>query len=199
MPAMPQSHRPGIQVLPLLWRTGQLNSESFPSADAEHDHPLFECQRHVVLVTPDIHWNTGNIGRTCLGTETRLHLVKPLGFSLDSRWVKRAGLDYWQHVDLKIWDNFQTFLTTVQPERDEIFLFSKKGSKPFWSLPVRKRMFLVFGSETRGLPPSILDAYSDAVYSIPIKRHIRSLNLSSAVAVVLFETLRSCWSGQQEH
>ena len=166
--------------------------------DHQHD-PLFECRRHVVLVSPDIHWNTGNIGRTCLGTGTTLHLIKPLGFSLDSRWVKRAGLDYWQHVDLKIWDDFKTFLKTTAPEKDEIFLFSKKGSKPFWSLPGMKRMFLVFGSETKGLPPSILDAYSNAVYYIPITRHIRSLNLSSAVGIVLFETLRPCWSGQQEH
>jgi tRNA (cytidine/uridine-2'-O-)-methyltransferase len=162
-------------------------------------NPLFECRRHVVLVSPDIHWNTGNIGRTCLGTETRLHLIKPLGFSLDSRWVKRAGLDYWQHVDLKIWDDFQTFLNVVAPRKDELFLFSKKGAKPFWSLPVMKRMFLVFGSETKGLPPSILTRYPNAVYSIPISRRIRSLNLSSAVGIVLYETLRTYWSGQQEH
>jgi len=159
--------------------------------------PLFDCQRHVVLVSPDIHWNTGNIGRTCLGAETTLHLIRPLGFSLDSRWVKRAGLDYWPHVDLKLWDDFHTFLTTMTPEKDEIFLFSKKGAKPFWSMPILERMFLVFGSETKGLPSSILDAYSNAVYSIPITRNIRSLNLSSAVGIVLFETLRTCWSGKQ--
>ena len=153
----------------------------------------------MVLVSPDIHWNTGNIGRTCLGTETCLHLIKPLGFSLDSRWVKRAGLDYWQHVDLKIWDDFQTFLSEMTPAKDEIFLFSKKGAKPFWSMPLMKRMFLIFGSETKGLPPSILEAHSDAIYSIPITRHIRSLNLSSAVGIVLFETLRTWWSGRQEH
>ena len=165
----------------------------------QHPQPLFKCQRHVVLVSPDIHWNTGNIGRTCLGAETTLHLIRPLGFSLDSRWVKRAGLDYWQHVDLKLWDNFQDFLINMAPEKNEIFLFSKKGSKPFWSLPVMKRMFLVFGSETKGLPSPILDTYSDAVYYIPITRHIRSLNLSSAVGIVLFESLRTCWSGRQEH
>ncbi|MDX2448718.1 MAG: tRNA (cytidine(34)-2'-O)-methyltransferase [Desulfobacterales bacterium] len=173
-----------------------------PSPQNPADHhldPLFDCRRHVVLVSPDIHWNTGNIGRTCLGTGSTLHLIKPLGFSLDSRWVKRAGLDYWQHVDLKIWNDFKTFLKIAAPEKDEVFLFSKKGTKPFWSLPVMKRMFLVFGSETKGLPPSILDTYSNAVYSIPITRHIRSLNLSSAVGIVLFETLRSCWSGHLEH
>jgi tRNA (cytidine/uridine-2'-O-)-methyltransferase len=164
----------------------------------QHLDPLFECQRHVVLVSPDIHWNTGNIGRTCLGTGTTLHLIKPLGFSLDSRWLKRAGLDYWQHVDLKIWDTFQTFLKSMAPETNEIFLFSKNGTKLFWSLPVMKRMFLVFGSETKGLPPSILDTYASAVYYIPIARHIRSLNLSSAVGIVLFETLRTFWTNQQD-
>ena len=155
--------------------------------------PPYQYQRHVVLVSPDIHWNTGNIGRTCLGTGTTLHLIKPLGFSLDSRWVKRAGLDYWQRVDLKIWDDFQIFLNAMVPAENEIFLFSKKGIKPFWSLPVMKRMFLIFGSETKGLPPFILDAYSDAVYFIPITHQIRSLNLSTAVGIVLFETLRSVW------
>ena len=108
---------------------------------AKHSDALFECQRHVVLVSPDIHWNTGNIGRTCLGSETTLHLIEPLGFSLDSRWVKRAGLDYWPQVDLKVWDDFQTFLKIMAPEKNEIFLFSKKGSKSFWSMPVLKKCF----------------------------------------------------------
>ncbi len=153
----------------------------------------------MVLVSPDIHWNTGNIGRTCLGTGTTLHLIKPLGFSLDNRWLKRAGLDYWQRVDLKIWNDFQSFLATVAPEKNEMFLFSKNGPKPFWAMPVLKRMFLVFGSETKGLPPSIIDAYSKAVYSIPITRQIRSLNLSTAVGIVLFETLRTYWSERLWH
>ena len=153
----------------------------------------FECERHIVLVSPDIHWNTGNIGRTCIGTGTSLHLIKPLGFSLDSPFVKRAGLDYWQHVDLHIWDDFQAFLQGAGPEKDEIFLFSKNGPQTYWDLPALERMFLVFGSETKGLPPAILKAYQNAVYYIPITPHIRSLNLSSAVGIVLFETLRNYW------
>jgi len=171
-----------------------------PSRNHHNDRPVppFECLRHVVLVSPDIHWNTGNIGRTCLGTGTTLHLIKPLGFSLDSRWVKRAGLDYWQHVDLKIWDTFQAFLNAEAPEMNEIFLFSKSGTKAFWTMPVMKRMFLVFGSETKGLPPSILDTYSSAVYYIPITHHIRSLNLSSAAGIVLYESLRPFWTSQQD-
>jgi len=153
----------------------------------------FRCERHIVLVSPDIHWNTGNIGRTCVGTGAHLHLIKPLGFSLDSPFVKRAGLDYWQHVDLDIWENFHAFLDTMAPAREEIFLFSKNGTKAYWSLPPMERMFLIFGSETKGLPPALLETYENAVYFIPITPHIRSLNLSSAVGIVLFETLRNYW------
>ena len=153
--------------------------------------PLFNCQRHVVLVSPDIHWNTGNIGRTCLGAGATLHLIKPLGFSTDHRSVKRAGLDYWEFVDLNIWDNFHMFLTSAAPQEEEIFLFSKNGSRPHWSLPVQQRMFLIFGSETRGLPASILAAYENSIYYIPFTRHIRSFNLSTAVGIALFESLRA--------
>ena len=192
------SRESDFKILPLLRRTGPLIKTVFPTPQNNPLDPPFDCRRHVVLVSPDIHWNTGNIGRTCLGTGTTLHLIKPLGFSLDSRWVKRAGLDYWQHVDLKIWPDFQTFINTMAPETNEIFLFSKSGAIPFWSMPVMKRMFLVFGSETKGLPRSILHTYSNAVYHIPITGHIRSLNLSSAVGIVLYETLRSFWVYQQD-
>lgn len=160
-------------------------------------HPIREhlsipsgYQRHVVLVSPDIHWNTGNIGRTCLGTGTTLHLIKPLGFSIEDRFVKRAGLDYWPNVDLKIWDNFEIFIEKAAPQANELFLFSKNGTKTFWSLPPQKKMFLVFGSETRGLPSNILNTYHNALYYIPMTHHIRSLNLSSAVGIVLYESIR---------
>jgi len=198
MSTLQSSHGFRFQILPFLWRPCPLTTTPTPPPYKNRLDPPFECRRHVVLVSPDIHWNTGNIGRTCLGTGSTLHLIKPLGFSLDSRWVKRAGLDYWQHVDLKIWDTFQRFLKTEAPETNEIFLYSKNGTKPFWSMPVMERMFLVFGSETKGLPPSILDTFSSAVYYIPITRHIRSLNLSSAVGIVLYETLRNFWNNQQE-
>ncbi len=198
MSTLQSGHGSRFQILSFLWRSCPLITTPTPTSDKNNLDPPFECQRHVVLVSPDIHWNTGNIGRTCLGTGTTLHLIKPLGFSLDSRWVKRAGLDYWQHVDLKIWDTFQLFLRTVAPETNEMFLFSKNGTKPFWSLPVMKRMFLIFGSETKGLSQSILHTFSSAIYYIPITPQIRSLNLSSAVGIVLYETLRSFWSNQQK-
>jgi tRNA (cytidine/uridine-2'-O-)-methyltransferase len=149
-------------------------------------------ERHVVLVRPDVHWNTGNIGRTCLGAGAALHLIRPLGFSLDSREVKRAGLDYWSRVELSVWDGFDPFLSAMAPESAEVALFSKRGARSFWSLTPPRRLFLIFGSETRGLPGSILSAYPDRAYRIPISRQIRSLNLSTAVGIALYESLRAC-------
>ena len=147
-------------------------------------------ERHVVLVSPDVHWNTGNIGRTCLGTGAFLHLIKPLGFSLESRQLKRAGLDYWHRVKLSVWDDFNTFKKEMAIQRTEVALFTKNGEKPFWFMPRPKRLVLVFGSETRGLSEAILSKYSDAAYFIPITRDIRSLNLSTAVGIALYESLR---------
>lgn len=149
-----------------------------------------QFERHVVLVAPDVHWNTGNIGRTCIGTGAYLHLIKPLGFSLDSRQVKRAGLDYWDRVKLTVWEDFDSFIQEMNPTPNEIALFTKLGRKSFLTMPQFKRAFLVFGSETRGLPKTILEAYPGNHYYIPITSEIRSLNLSTAVGVALYETLR---------
>jgi len=145
----------------------------------------------VVLVAPEIHWNTGNIGRTCLATGAGLHLIRPLGFSLDSREVKRAGLDYWENVRLTVWDNFNDFLEDTAPQNDEVAVFSKRGSKSFWSMSCPRRLFMIFGSETRGLPDSILRKFCDATYHIPITSEIRSLNLSTAAGIALYESLRA--------
>jgi tRNA (cytidine/uridine-2'-O-)-methyltransferase len=149
-----------------------------------------KIERHVVLVAPEVHWNTGNVGRTCLGTNASLHLIQPLGFSLDSRQVKRAGLDYWSKVDLKVWKSFDDFLTEMAPEPGQIALFSKSGSKSFWTLAPIKRLFLVFGSETQGLPLDLLNRYEHSCYHIPISEDIRSLNLSTSVGIALYESLR---------
>ncbi len=147
-------------------------------------------QRHVVLVAPEVHWNTGNIGRTCLGAGAMLHLIRPLGFSLESRQVKRAGLDYWHKVSLSVWDDFEHFLDDMQPENDEIVLLTKNGRRPHWQMPSAKRLFLLFGSETRGLPPTVLSRFSRQTYHIPIASDIRCLNLSTAVGIALYESLR---------
>lgn len=147
-------------------------------------------ERHVVLVRPEIHWNTGNIGRTCLATDSDLHLIKPLGFSLDSQEVKRAGLDYWDRVKLTLWEDFGAFESEMAPRKDEVAVFSKKGAAPFWSMPAPARLFLIFGSETKGLPASIRQKYAHATYHIPITTATRSLNLSTAAGIALYESLR---------
>lgn len=154
-------------------------------------NPVEPLERHVVLVNPDMPGNTGSIGRTCIGTGARLHLIRPLGFSLESRQVKRAGLDYWSRVKLSVWDDFDTFKSTLKVRPEEVVLLTKNGSTPFWSMPSPQRMFLFFGSETKGLPPSILEQYPEATYHIPISQEIRSLNLSTAAAIVLYESLRA--------
>jgi len=150
-----------------------------------------QLERHVVLVAPEIHWNTGNIGRTCLATGAFLHLIKPLGFSLDSREVRRAGLDYWQNVNLTLWDDFDKFMMKMAPQLGEMAVFSKRGAKSFWTMPWARRLFLVFGSETRGLTEALLERYSACTYHIPISAEIRSLNLSTAAGIALYESLRS--------
>ncbi len=150
-----------------------------------------QLERHVVLVAPEIHWNTGNIGRTCLATGACLHLIKPLGFSLESREVKRAGLDYWENVELTVWENFSGFLVKMAPQNSEMAVFSKRGLKSFRTMKNPRRQFLVFGSETRGLPENILRKYADATYHIPIMSDIRSLNLSTAAGIALYESLRT--------
>jgi len=146
--------------------------------------------RHVVLIEPNIPWNTGNIGRTCLGTGAHLHLVKPLGFSLESRDMKRAGLDYWNRVKLSVWEDFRSFEKTMDPQKEEVAIFTKNGARPFWEIPSSERLFLVFGSETKGLPEAIISKYIHATYHIPITKEIRSLNLSTAVGIALYESLR---------
>jgi len=149
-------------------------------------------ERHIVLIAPEIHWNTGNIGRSCLGAGAYLHLIKPLGFSIDSREVKRAGLDYWDKVKLSVWDNFETFHKTMQIGKNEAVLFTKIGQKSVWELPREKRLFLIFGSETKGTPEHITKQFGkESTYHIPITREIRSLNLSTAVGIALYESLRN--------
>lgn len=149
-----------------------------------------DVERHVVLVAPEVHWNAGNIGRTCLGAGAYLHLIKPLGFSLDSREVKRAGLDYWPKVRLFVWEDFECFEKKMSPGESEMALFTKAGKKLFWDLSFQPRLFLIFGSETRGLPKTIVSVYKDATYRIPILGEIRCLNLSTAVGIALYESLR---------
>jgi tRNA (cytidine/uridine-2'-O-)-methyltransferase len=147
---------------------------------------------HVVLVHPEIHWNTGNAGRTCLATGAQLHLVKPLGFSLHEREVKRAGLDYWEHVDPTVWPSWEAFEEAL-PSLGEPFFFSTRAPHAFWDAPLGAAgdIVLVFGRETGGLPAPLHERYRDRFFNMPIlSEHVRSLNLSTSVAVALYEVLR---------
>jgi tRNA (cytidine/uridine-2'-O-)-methyltransferase len=149
-------------------------------------------RRHVVLVAPEVHWNTGNIGRSCLGAGATLHLIKPLGFSLNARQVKRAGLDYWSKVPLRVWNDFGHFSAQMKPAGQEIMLMTKNGTRPYWQMPALPRIFMVFGSETRGLPAPLLERYAERTFHIPIQSGIRCLNLSTSVGIVLYEHVRQC-------
>ncbi len=145
---------------------------------------------HVVLVHPEIHWNTGNAGRSCLAAGATLHLIEPLGFSLDEREVRRAGLDYWEHVDVRVWPSWEQF-ERVLPSLGEPFFFSTKGQQVFWDASFPDDVVLVFGRETGGLPDAIHARYSERMLTMPIHSpHVRSLNLSTCVGIALYEVLR---------
>jgi tRNA (cytidine/uridine-2'-O-)-methyltransferase len=143
---------------------------------------------NVVLIRPEIPPNTGNIGRLCLATQSTLHLVKPLGFSLDDRHLKRAGLDYWGEVSLKLWDSFDVLRRSQPPDANYFFL-TTKSKRPYYKARFHRHDFLVFGPETKGLPENLLTANEDRCISIPM-HGTRSLNLATAVAIVLFEAVR---------
>lgn len=143
---------------------------------------------NVVLVEPEIPPNTGNVGRLCLATRSTLHLVKPLGFSLDHRQLRRAGLDYWEEVSLELWDSFHA-LQAAQLVRRRHFFLTTKAQRPYYSVNFRNGDFLVFGRETKGLPRTLLTDNADRCITIPM-HGTRSLNLATAVAIVLFEAVR---------
>lgn len=143
---------------------------------------------NVVLIEPEIPPNTGNIGRLCLATGSSLHLIKPLGFSTDDRELKRAGLDYWKEVDVRLWDSFDALRQTRGPEERWFFL-TTKSDRAYYDVRFRPGDFLVFGRETKGLPEVLLAAHAEQLLTIPM-RGTRSLNLATAVAIVLFEAMR---------
>jgi len=143
---------------------------------------------NVVLIEPEIPPNTGNIGRLCLATRSTLHLVKPLGFSLDDRQLRRAGLDYWDEVDVRLWDSFDA-LRRAQQSKARYFFLTTKSKRPYYEVKFQPEDFLVFGRETKGLPKDLLAANMDNCITIPM-HGTRSLNLATAVAIVLFEAVR---------
>jgi tRNA (cytidine/uridine-2'-O-)-methyltransferase len=144
---------------------------------------------NIVLVEPEIPPNTGNVARLCVATGAKLHLVKPLGFSLDDRALKRAGLDYWHEVDVALWESLDE-LMRAQPDKTRFFFLTTKGDAPYYDVAFRAGDFFVFGRETKGLPESLLAQHRDQLLTIPMSDKTRSLNLATAVAIVLFEGMR---------
>ncbi len=144
---------------------------------------------HIVLLSPEIPHNTGAIGRLCVGLDARLHLVRPLGFALTQSRLRRAGLDYWEHVKLTVHDSWDCFLAEEQPPR--LFFASTRGRRSYLEYAFREGDYLVFGSETNGLPADLYERYAADLYRIPMPgAHARSINLANAVAIVAYEAYR---------
>jgi tRNA (cytidine/uridine-2'-O-)-methyltransferase len=144
---------------------------------------------NVVLIHPEIPPNTGNIGRLCCAVGARLHLVKPLGFKLDDKYLKRAGLDYWKHVDLVVWDNLELYLRSVEHER--LVLTSSKRGELYFKIAYQEGDHILFGRETAGLPSELFTRFPERVASIPVDLgKVRSLNLATSAGIVVYEALR---------
>lgn len=149
-----------------------------------------EPSLHVVLVEPEIPWNTGNVGRTCLAAGAQLHLVEPLGFSLDERQVRRAGLDYWARVAPRVWRSWADFEAEL-PALGVPFFFTAGAPRLHWDVAYPRRSVLVFGRESVGLPPDLLARHDEATVRIPMATNsVRSLNLSTSAAIAIYEVLR---------
>ena len=149
---------------------------------------------NIILHQPEIPANTGNIGRTCVATGTKLHLIKPLGFFVDDKSLKRAGMDYWHELDVQIYDSFDDFLS--KNNNPKIFMVETKTEKLYTDVKYGANDFIMFGKETTGILDEILEKYSDTVVRIPMLEGTRSLNLSNAAAIVLFEALRQNGFGE---
>lgn len=147
---------------------------------------------HIVLVEPEIPPNTGNIARSCAATGSVLHLVKPLGFSIDDRSLKRAGLDYWPFVKLQVHESLEAFLEEYKSRRERMFLATTKGQKRYTQIRFRDEDMILFGRETAGLPRELIADNAERSIRIPLSEdtRLRSLNLSNSVSIILFEALR---------
>lgn len=148
----------------------------------------------MVLVEPEIPPNTGNVGRLCLATGAVLHLIEPLGFSLDDRLLKRAGLDYWHLVDVRRWPSWQVFCDAA-PADARLFFLTTKTERPYWDAAFKDGDYLVFGRETKGLPEELLAKNAQTCLTIPMQPQTRSLNLATSVGIVLYEAVRQLRAG----
>jgi tRNA (cytidine/uridine-2'-O-)-methyltransferase len=145
----------------------------------------------IVLFAPEIPGNTGSIGRTCVALNLELILIKPLAFDIDEKAVRRAGLDYWKHIKLKVYESWDDFLEIEQPEISKLYFYSKNSKKIHYSGKYTEDCYLVFGPETKGLPMKLFADYGERFYALPIfSEHVRSLNLASAATAVSFEVVR---------
>ncbi|MFN0117020.1 MAG: tRNA (cytidine(34)-2'-O)-methyltransferase [Elusimicrobiota bacterium] len=144
---------------------------------------------NIVLIDPEIPGNTGNVGRTCIGLDATLHLVGKIGFSLEDKYLKRAGLDYWPKIKLEVHSKWEDFLAQV-PQGTQMHFFSTHGTVPFWDKKFAPPVFLIFGSEGHGFPKNFYETYKSDLVKIPVTENIRSLNLATAVGAAAFEAAR---------
>jgi tRNA (cytidine/uridine-2'-O-)-methyltransferase len=145
----------------------------------------------MVLVTPEIPYNTGAIGRTCVALNLELILIKPYGFSLDEKSVRRAGTDYWKHVNLSEYDSWDDFMAQRKPPRDHLYFFEEVGAQSLYVPDYHPDGYLVFGCESAGLPPAVLDGMDDRVFHLPmLDKRVRSLNLANVATAVIFQAMR---------
>lgn len=152
---------------------------------------------NIVLFNPQIPNNTGSIGRLCVNTGSSLHLIKPLGFDIDEKAVRRAGLDYWHKLDLHVWDDLESFLA-AQDESARYFYGTTKTDTPYFEREFRENDFLFFGSETKGLPAELLAANLDRCMTIPMTKEGRSLNLAVSTGIILYEAIKQNFSSYKE-
>jgi tRNA (cytidine/uridine-2'-O-)-methyltransferase len=153
-------------------------------------HVKYDPQLHIVLYQPEIPPNTGNIGRTCVAVAAKLWLVRPLGFSLEDRYLARSGLDYWEHLEWEAVDDWAALAAAVKVDPDRTWYFTKSAQRVYTDATFRPADVLVFGRETTGLPPEMIAAAGDHALRLPIRPEVRSLNLANAVAVAAYEALR---------
>lgn len=155
---------------------------------------MINLKINIVMVEPEIPQNTGNIARSCAATGAKLHLVHPLGFSISEKQVKRAGLDYWDKVEIEEHTSLSAFLEKYPPEKNNMYFLTTKGQKCYCDIDFScfNEVFLLFGKETKGLPEDLLQNYIANAIRIPMLPTLRSLNLSNSVAIVLYEVLRQC-------
>jgi len=184
-----------MQIEDALSSAALLKNRLPPRLDTIHPNPqacaMSEPHLKIVLVTPEIPYNTGAIGRTCVALGLELILIKPLGFSLDEKAVRRAGTDYWKHVNLSAYDSWAHFLEGRKPARDSLYFFEEHGAQSLYAPEYDPDGYLVFGCESAGLPRRVLDGMDDRVFHLPmLSPLVRSLNLANVATAVIYQAMR---------